>query len=423
MHITQYKSLLILCLLVTAACACGSLPARASQVRGPQESKERFPNKGLRITEVFPGSPAEKAGLQPMDEIFRYGDFAVVDDASFFAARDTYENNGASEVPIVIWRGKALQMTVPPGKLGIQSVEYSPVALRFYTLVMSLEVMRGIAEHQQQVEFKGHYTPPKEIVDEGTRLIDEAERDSTMTPAQILISRIYLILDDASPEDLKRQSEMLAQLISTQPASLIHMLGQDRFFNKQHYRPAVECFKRHLELHPDDVSIRLNMGVAYHQLGMFAEAEAAADYVVDHQLPLGPHGVVVSNSVKAMALLGQGDYANSIVFGEKAFAIEPSPQGISLIMLAAAQAGDMKKFAETVRKYQQALPEKFETRKLQVAALEALVLVKNNQRDRAKAITQKWKGTDRIEGRLKEYWKTYPRASDIWNNWNDLTRN
>ena len=150
------------------------------------------------------------------------------------------------------------------------------------------------------------------------------------------------------------------------------MLGQDRFFEKKHHRAAVECFKRHLEVHPDDVSIRLNMGVAYYRLRMFAEAEAAADYVLDHELGLSDHGYAVAYNVKAMGVLSRGDYSKSIFFAEKAFDIEQCHCDISLVMLAAAQTGDLQKLAEASRKFQQALPEEFEKKKLQLAAVEAL---------------------------------------------------
>jgi tetratricopeptide (TPR) repeat protein len=359
-----------------------------------------------------------------MDVIFRYGDFEIVDDASYFAARETYENGREAEIPIVVWReGKAVRTTVEPGRLGIESNEYSPVAYQFSSLMMRLDAQREIPEYMRDREFKDSYTPPEKILDEARPLIDQAEREATLTPAQILVARIYMILDDASPEDLKRQSEMLVQLISTQPASYVGTLGQKRFFEKNHHRAAIECFKRHLEVHPDDVSIRLNMGLAYYRLRMFAEAEAAADYILDHELKLSAHGYAVAYNVKAMGVLSRGDYNKSIFFAEKAFDIEQCHCDISLVLLAAAQTGDLQKLAEASRKFQQALPEEFEKKKLQLAAVEAYALVKSNQRPRARLLTQEWKDTDRVEGRLKAYWKIYPGGSDIWNNWIELTRN
>ena len=132
-------------------------------------------------------------------------------------------------------------------------------------------------------------------------------------------------------------------------------LGQDRFFENKHYRPAVECLKRHLEIHPDDVSIRLNMGVAYNNIGMFTEAEAAADYVLDNELPLAEHGYVVAYGVKAIVALSRGDYAKTISLSEKAFELEQGQSDIARVMFAAAQTGDVQKVTEASRKYKEVL--------------------------------------------------------------------
>jgi tetratricopeptide (TPR) repeat protein len=216
---------------------------------------------------------------------------------------------------------------------------------------------------------------------------------------------------------------MLAQLIATQPASYVGTLGQARFFDKNHHRPAVECFKRYLEVNPNDVSIRLNMGIAYEQLGMFAEAEAAAGYIFDHELGLSDHGLSIAYNLKAMGVLRRGDYSKAIDYAEKAFELDQCHCNISLVMLAAAETGDLQKLGQAQRRFQQVLPEEFEQKQFQVAAAEALALARSNQRGRARELTKKWKDKDRVEGRLKAYWKIYPNGSDVWTNWNDLTRN
>ena len=114
--ISHYKTLMVLCLLVTGTSACNFLPVRASQVRSAQESKEPYSGKGLVISSFLEGSPAPRAGLKQLDIIFRYGDFEIVDDASYFAAREAYENRRESEISIVVWRGgKAVSVTVGPG--------------------------------------------------------------------------------------------------------------------------------------------------------------------------------------------------------------------------------------------------------------------------------------------------------------------
>jgi tetratricopeptide (TPR) repeat protein len=184
---------------------------------------------------------------------------------------------------------------------------------------MKLDAQRQIPEYQRDREFKDSYIPPEKIVAEAKVIIDQAERELTLTPNQIRVARINFILDDASPEDLKQQSELLADLIATQPASYLQVLGNDHFFPNRHFRPAIECLKRYLEVKPDDVSIRLNLGFAYCQLGMFREAEAVADYVHDHALGLSERGQVVLYGLKAIGTLSRGDYRTTIALSEKAF--------------------------------------------------------------------------------------------------------
>lgn len=88
-NFSNAKSLLILCLLATSTYGCNTFFRPRAAHRGLQESKEHYPGRGIRITVVHQGSAAELAGLKTMDVIFRYGDFEIGDDASFFAARDT----------------------------------------------------------------------------------------------------------------------------------------------------------------------------------------------------------------------------------------------------------------------------------------------------------------------------------------------
>src|SRR5436190_16587695 len=84
-----------------------SINAFAQQDRPVADSSAGEPPKvGLRVLEVLAGSPAASVGLQSMDVISKYSDFAVVDAASYFAARDAHQKSPTTKVEIVYWRGR-----------------------------------------------------------------------------------------------------------------------------------------------------------------------------------------------------------------------------------------------------------------------------------------------------------------------------
>jgi len=420
---SSHLKFLLISIFLPLGFAFASKSIAAQSLQSPASS-ERFTGKGVRIIDIYSGSPAERAGLKTMDVIFRYGEFEIVDDASYFAARDAYEKSHEAKIDIMVWRdGRAITKTVESGWLGIDSNEYNPTYYAFTSLMDSVNSMREIPEYMRDREFKDTFTPDKsqqKIIEQAQAVIDRGEQDGTLTPAQVLVARIYLIFDDASREEIQKQSELLKQLIASQPPSFIHVLGNDLFFEKKRFRAAIECFKQHLKLHPDDLSIRAHLGVAYYRLGMFAEANTAADYALADEAKLSGRSEYLAYNVKAMAALGRQEYSKAIAFGEKAFEIGDCHCDISLVMLAAAETGDLAKLEEASRKAQETLPKEFATRKLQLAAVEAFALVKAGKRDQAIELIQNWKDMDRVEGRLKAYWKVYPGGSDVWTNWTDL---
>jgi tetratricopeptide (TPR) repeat protein len=424
----QHKLIVALCLLSAAGgSAYAALRGHcrlSSRTQSSQAPAEQPPGRALRILTVDEGGPAQTAGLQPMDLLSRYGEFEIVDNASYFAARESYEKSPDARVKIVVWRGRQrLTATVPPGWLGFESNEYNPVYYKFDALMERVNNLVAIPAYQRDHEFKDSFAvPPEKTLEEARSLIDRAEQDGSITPAQVLVARIYMILDNAPPEEIKKQAELLRKLCSTNPDSYVIFLGEKLFLAKKRYRAAIECYKQHLKVEPDDESTRLNLGYCYYHLGMSDEADAAADYVLDKRPGLSDLGFRIAYQIKAMAALGHHDYDKSISFAEKSFAITPASFDISMIQLAAAQKGDLQKVEYAARKFQELLPEKYEQLRMQVDAVLAYALVKNNLRDAARQVILKWKDVDRIEGRLSWYWDVYPGGSDVAQNWKELAR-
>jgi len=162
----------------------------------------------------------------------------------------------------------------PPHRLGNHPAHPGGRVAAFLRLGTNTSINRGYllaqaagaeSRHPDRLLFA---VPADKILDGARRLIDQGEQEGKLTPTQVLISRIYLILDDAAPEQIKKQSQMLGQLMSTQPNNFIVWLGENFFFAKGRYRPAVECFKHQLELDPTNTAARLDLARAYFHLRM-----------------------------------------------------------------------------------------------------------------------------------------------------------
>ena len=419
-RVSRFKPVPVLFLMLLCTTISASASDYTRRLPGLQKGIESKPTRGIRVVKVYEKSLAQKAGLQENDVVLKYGEHDVTDDASYFAARDAYEKSGEVSVEVVVWRGnERLTLRVPTGRLGMDSIEHNPVSYAFHSIMEKVNVMRDTPEYLRDRDFK-YAAPPEKMLDEARRLIDRGAQDGTLTPNQVLVARIYLTSDNAPPEDLQRQAQMLAQLFSTQSDTYINFVGQTLFFAKKRYRAAIECFKEHLKVAPTDVNTRLNMGIALGHLGRFDESESAADYVLDNKLGLNQHGYVVAYQVKAIAALGHHDYQKSISFAERSFALNRTTFDLFLLQLAAAQNGDSEKLADAARKFEEARPDEYQQVKMQVDAITAYALVRNNQRDQARQLIAKWKVTDRIESRLSAYWGMYPGGLEIVKNWKEL---
>jgi tetratricopeptide (TPR) repeat protein len=408
------KALLLLILLSV------SFDVVAQQDRPADNNAGDPPKVGLRVLEVLPGSPAATAGLQPMDLITRYGDVTVVDAASYFTARDAHQRTPNAKVEIGYWRGRqAMSSIIPPGRMGIKFSEYNPVNYQLESLMQRLTIWiegPNFGEGQVPVNL---LTPRDQLREQIDAAIQKAASDGSLTPAQILVAKINAIPDDSSPADIEKQSALLTELISTQPYGFIDYLSYEVFFTHKRYRPAVACFRKVLELRPKDANIRLDLGIAYWHLQKYAEADAAADYALQ-QTGLSKHGYSVAYQVKAQAALGNHEFAKSLDYADQAFRLEPnSPYMMLLMAMAGAASGDLAKFNEVISTFEKINPAELARLRPRFDALEAFVLTKNGQVDRARLLANKSIGTVDPEANGK-YWLQFPTGDEVLAAWKQL---
>jgi tetratricopeptide (TPR) repeat protein len=393
----------------------------AAQQDSPVAGAGEPPKVGLRLLEVLAGSPASSAGLQPMDMISKYGDFAIVDAASYFAARDAHQRSPNAKVEIVYWRGRQrMTSIIPPGRMGIKFNEYNPVNYQLDSLMQKLNILIEAPSFSEGQLAAGALPPRDKLIEQIDAAIRKAASDGSLTPAQILVARINAIPDDSSPPDLERQSELLKELISTQPVGFVDYLSYEVFFTHKRYRAAVPCFKRTLEGRPTDANVRLNLGIAFWHLQKYAEADAAADYALQLTSGLTQHGYVVAYQVKASAALGNREFAKAFDYADQASRLDPSSTYIMcLAAFAGAAAGDLTKFNETMRAFEKSQPPEYARLRPRLDALEALVLMKNGQVEKARLLASKSIGTVDPDANAR-YWLQYPTGEEVMTAWKQL---
>jgi hypothetical protein len=91
-----------------------------------------------------------------------------------------------------------------------------------------------------------------------------------------------------------------------------------------------------------------------------------------------------------------------------------------MVQLAAALSGNMDKFNEASRKRKEILATDYETLKLQTDSIEAFALSINGNDTLAREVVARSTEKDRVEARLKHYWRNYPHGKKVVDNWTRL---
>jgi tetratricopeptide (TPR) repeat protein len=374
-------------------------------------SAQQGPTKGLRITDVNPGGPAAEAGMQSTDVIVMYGDAQVVDAASYFVARERYQKSSQGKIEITYWRGRDKAVAqVLPGTLGIRFDDFNPGAYELEALMQRLNAMIEAPAYLTEAQAARASQSRAKLLDEIEAAIQKASGEGLLTPAQILVARINAIPDDSPAPAIERQSAMLKELMANQTRGFIEWISYEVFFKHKRYRAAVSSYQKVLETNRADAGSRLNLGIAYNHLEMFAEAETAADYALKQYGGLTQHGYVVAFQVKAGAALGLREFAKAADYAQQSFEVDP-PSGYPMLLwlLAAAQTGDMGKFYDAVTASQKRLPSDYSISRARIDMLEAYVLFKNGQLEKAQTLARKW-ATDETNA---TYWQQFPSGADV----------
>jgi tetratricopeptide (TPR) repeat protein len=287
--------------------------------------------------------------------------------------------------------------------------------------MMHVDAIKNVPDHVRDVEFKEVFENDgvARSLAKAQEIIDKAEGDGTLTATQILVARINLILDNASEEQLKQQDVLLAQFMRSQPAEYIGFLGES-MLDTHNYRPARVLLKHYLLTDPHNVAVRQNLGYASFNLGIWDEAEAAADLVLTNPQALSAEALRIAYYQKALGAMNRGDYNTSMTFAEKGFALSDGHFELLTIQLIAAMTGNVEKLQTALKLYEEDMKEQTESYQLKRASVEALALAMNGQTEQARAVVARWSHKDRVPGRIKDYWRHFPVRDKVVENWISL---
>jgi tetratricopeptide (TPR) repeat protein len=304
--------------------------------------------------------------------------------------------------------------------MGIKFNEYNPANYQLDSLMQRLNILIEAPGFSEGQVAPGALPPRDKLIEQIEAAIQKAASDGSLTAAQILVAKINAIPDDSSPADIEKLSELLNELTSTQPFGFVDYLSYEVFFTHKRYRAAVACFKKTLESRPGDANGRLDLGIAYWHLQKYPEADAAADYALQHTAGLTQHGYVVAYEVKASAALGNHEFDKALDYADQASRLDPESGYIrSLSVLAGAASGDLAKFNDLMRAFEKDLPAEYLQLRPRLDALEAFVLMKNGQVEKARLLASKSIGTVDPDANAK-YWLQYPTGEDVMAAWRQL---
>ena len=210
-------SLVVLCL--TAFTGCGSGPAGTGGGQSTLGEQSPELTDGVLVVQVFPGSPAEKAGLKAGDIIIGYNGVSTPDYLLYDQANAEADAKKLESIDLTVLRGSALQsVKAPGGTLWFQN--------RLW-----------FATHEAEFSRLEQGKP-----EQASQIIDVAEAEGALKPEQLLVARIWTIPDVATPEQEAQRNEWLAKLYELVPADGLTELAKQQFVNYRWHGAAAACF-------------------------------------------------------------------------------------------------------------------------------------------------------------------------------------
>jgi len=382
-------------LLLLAATGCGGGPAGTT---APAPLAEQSPEltDGVLVVRVFPGSPAEKAGLKAGDIIVGYNGISTPDGLVYDQAKSEADSKKLTEVELTLLRGTALQvLKVPGGTLGFEKRTWTGVLEAIYA-----RLEQGKPEAAQQ-------------------FIDAAEKEAALKPELLLVARVWTIPEAATPEQEKARVELLDKLLAIVPADSVTDFANQYFFNYRRNAAAAACYQRVLKAKPADTLARLNLALSLTALGKYDDAaRELATVEKEGKGTLTEAGAKLVDRTKANVAVGKKDYAAALALYTGALAKDPNPQDWvtqALYLYAAARSGNAATFSEALARVKEIQGGTFGSLETHVKLLETLALT--TQKRDAEASARAKELPEDLPAAVVDFWQKVPDGGDVIERW------
>jgi tetratricopeptide (TPR) repeat protein len=392
-----------------------TLASNGFRLGGLPHGKSNFEGTlaGLKIVGVQPNSPAARAGLKYGDILVAYDGRPVTNEDEISAVMDYAERRRAANggtVELALYRDgdmKIRTLPIPVGRMGVFTREWTFAYAFVDDAIMQRNNYAEAEQYANQAEKSGQYT-----------------RD------QLLHMRVLCVNNEKDGDAIRQQQ--VTKLYDSNPADQVTLFGNyDLLYNKR-FRAAAAIFERYLKKKHEDVSTELNLAACYTELDRYDDAEALVNRVLarpeDDENAPSSYGLSVLSNIQGKIQMGHHQYDRAQERFLAALERYPGDSYYVLAYLYCAAQRDVngQKPGEFEKAYKTIADQLSETRNVMgyhLDALRAFVLVKQNRKQEAEPLVQKWANSADAKRYIPVFWNRFPAGSNIIDNWNSLLSN
>jgi tetratricopeptide (TPR) repeat protein len=392
-----------------------TLASKSLRLRGLPHGKSNFEGTlaGLKIVGVQADSPAALTGLKYGDILVAYDGRPVTNEDEIsevidYAERHRVANGGVVELALYRDGDMTIRtLRIPVGRMGVYTREWTFAYAFVDDAIMQRNNYAEAEAHANQAEKSGHYTR-----------------------GQLLHMRVLCVNNEKDGDAIRQQQ--VTKLYDSNSADEVTLFGNyDLLYNKR-FRAAAAIFERYMDKKHEDVSTELNLAACYTELDRYDDAQALVNRVLarpegDENAP-SSYGLSVLSNIQGKIQMGHHQYDRAQERFLAALERYPGDSYYVLAYLYCAAQRDVngQKPGEFENAYKTISAQLSETRNVMgyhLDALRAFVLVRQNRKQEAGPLVQKWANSADAKRYIPVFWSRFPEGSNIIDNWNSLLPN